>query len=115
MNLPDKVNEYLKHIVRCIKDTMPVTAIYLFGSYAIGNYHEDSDLDIYIVTPDKSKSPIEYKRELGFAIGFPKMYPLDLIVGYEDDFERLSKQLNFVENEVLEFGRLLYAKKEYME
>ena len=109
MDLPDKVNEYLKHIVRCIKETMPVTAIYLFGSYATGNYHEDSDLDIYVVTTDKSRRIIDLRRAASWSVGFPLEMPLDILVGYEDDFTRKSKQLGFVENEVLKKGIDIYA------
>ena len=109
MTLPEEVNEYLKHIVKCIKETMPVSAIYLFGSYATGQQHQDSDLDIYIVTPDKSKRKVDRVIETRKAIGYPKKYAMDILVGYEDDFHRRSKMLNTVENEVIENGVSLYA------
>jgi predicted nucleotidyltransferase len=34
-----------------IVNTIPVEQIFLFGSYADGTPHADSDLDIYVVMP----------------------------------------------------------------
>lgn len=44
----DVVNKYVGVILKHYK----VKAIILFGSYAKGNYNEDSDIDIAIVTDD---------------------------------------------------------------
>ncbi|MCL2062903.1 MAG: nucleotidyltransferase domain-containing protein [Candidatus Cloacimonetes bacterium] len=109
MNLPENVEEYLKHIVECVKATMPVSAIYLFGSYATGNYHEDSDLDIFIVTPDKSKKRREYSLEVRKSLGKPQKFPLDILVCHEEDFDIKKQHLNRIENEVVETGVKLYA------
>ena len=104
MVLPDEVSEYLQHIVTSIRSAMPVSAIYLFGSYATGHFHEDSDLDIYIVTPDKSKRKVEISRDARIAIGTPKKYPMDILVGYEEDFERRRELINTLEREVFVKG-----------
>ena len=109
MELPEEVNEYLKHIVKSIKETMPVSAIYLFGSYATGTFREDSDLDIYVVTPDKSKRRLEYALNASIAIGFPKKMAIDIIVGYEDRFEHRKDVINTVEHEIQKKGVNIYA------
>ena len=109
MELPENVSEYLKHIVKCIKETMPVSAIYLFGSYATGEYHKDSDLDIYIVTPDKSKRRLDYSLEVRIAIGFPKKMAIDIVVGYLDIFEHRKDVINTVESEIRKKGVNIYA------
>ena len=109
MDLPDNVSEYLKHIVKIIKETMPVSAIYLFGSYATGEYHKDSDLDIYIVTPDKSKSRTKHAIAVSMAIGLEEMIIVDLIVGYDDRYEHLSDVINTLEYEVQKKGVNIYA------
>ncbi|MDR0472954.1 MAG: nucleotidyltransferase domain-containing protein [Treponema sp.] len=46
------IKQELDVIIRIITDTIPVEAIYLFGSYAYGTPHKDSDLDLYIVFKD---------------------------------------------------------------
>jgi predicted nucleotidyltransferase len=42
----------LDAITKIIVDTVPVEAIYLFGSYAYGTPGKDSDIDLYIVFKD---------------------------------------------------------------
>jgi predicted nucleotidyltransferase len=36
-----------------IVNTLPVDQIFLFGSYAYGKPHKDSDLDLYVVLKDE--------------------------------------------------------------
>ena len=46
------IKRELDLIIQTITNTVPVEAIYLFGSYAYGAPHKDSDLDLYIVFKD---------------------------------------------------------------
>ena len=68
MQLPNEVSVYLDYVVRTIKETIPISAIWLYGSYAKGTYNKHSDLNIFIVTPDKSKKRIDLMREVSGAI-----------------------------------------------
>ena len=47
-DIVDSINKFIKEI----KKKYNVTAIILFGSYAKGTEHEDSDIDIAIITND---------------------------------------------------------------
>jgi len=44
----DKVNSY-QTLVRQSDFPMPIEAVYLFGSYAKGTAHKDSDIDVALV------------------------------------------------------------------
>ena len=46
------VQAELDKLKELIINAMPVEQIYLFGSYAYGTPHKDSDLDLYIVLKD---------------------------------------------------------------
>jgi predicted nucleotidyltransferase len=46
------IQRELDVITKVIVDTVPVETIYLFGSYAYGIPHTDSDLDLYVVFRD---------------------------------------------------------------
>ena len=46
------IKQELDVITKIIADTVPVEAIYLFGSYAYGIPHKNSDLDLYVVFRD---------------------------------------------------------------
>ena len=46
------IKRELDTIIQTITNTVPVEEIYLFGSYAYGAPHKDSDLDLYIVFKD---------------------------------------------------------------
>ena len=47
-----KVQEELEKFKELIINAIPVEQIYLFGSYAYGTPHKDSDLDLYVVLKD---------------------------------------------------------------
>lgn len=66
------VQKIAKKYVRVVKDSgIPVINAYLFGSYAKGNNHKDSDIDICIVSNTFSNDYIKESvklRGLAFKI-----------------------------------------------
>jgi predicted nucleotidyltransferase len=104
MTVTPQITESLKLIVKIVNETMPVSAIYLFGSYANGIPNEHSDLDIYIVTPDKSKRRIDWAIQTRRAFGTEINVPIDVVVNYDDEFEHRSKINVSFEHEVATKG-----------
>jgi len=48
----DKINNDLEVLKEILLDNVPTDQIWLFGSYAYGTPHTNSDIDIYIVMKD---------------------------------------------------------------
>lgn len=57
--MPYNVKIELESLLKEINQVVRASSIYLFGSYAYGEPTEDSDLDICIVTDDKSKRKLK--------------------------------------------------------
>ena len=49
-----RIQDELNIIKDIIVDTVPVDQIFLFGSYACGRPHSESDLDIYVVLSENA-------------------------------------------------------------
>ena len=63
-----------------IINTVPVEQIYLFGSYASGTQHKDSDLDLYVVLSDNAQIRlIDAVTKIRLAIGMKKTMPVDIL------------------------------------
>lgn len=67
-----KVKRYLKEL---IKHKIRIEKAYLYGSYARGNYHKDSDIDVIIISKDFQgigiydwKRIIPYRRNIDVKI-----------------------------------------------
>ena len=105
MTMAPHITDNLKLIVENAKRLMPASTIYLFGSYAYGAPDKNSDLDIYIVTPDKSKRRIDWAIQARKAVGAEIDIPLDLIVSYDDEFENRSKNRVSFEYEIATKGK----------
>lgn len=107
--MPINVKNELENIINEINKTFDITAAYLFGSYAYGNPNQDSDLDICILTDDKSKRKIEIMRILRKVINKVQSFPVDLIVYYNDEFNEKAKLNCTMEHEILLKGVKLYG------
>ncbi|MDR1804199.1 MAG: nucleotidyltransferase domain-containing protein [Treponema sp.] len=70
-----------------IINAMPVEQIYLFGSYAYGKPHKDSDLDLYVVLKDDNPMrDLDAGLQIRLAIDRKKTMPVDIIAKKKKDF-----------------------------
>jgi len=74
------VESELNTLKEIIVNTLPVEQIYLFGSYANGIPHKDSDLDLYVVLNDDVQMRlIDAVTKIRLAIDAKKTMPVDII------------------------------------
>lgn len=102
----------LETIKQAILDTVNANEIYLFGSYAYGMPHDDSDFDIYVVIPDDSMRPIEAMQKIGGAISRKDIRAVDIIVGKESVFNQ-RKQLPTIERTIFRDGVKLFGQEQH--
>ena len=98
----------LDEIVRRIVAALQPETIYLYGSHAYGQPHEDSDVDLLVVLRETTRSghddAIEAYRALrGLYV------PAEVKVVTQREFERRAQWLSSVERVAKEKGRILYA------
>ncbi|MCL2066252.1 MAG: nucleotidyltransferase domain-containing protein [Treponema sp.] len=77
----------LNKLTELILNAMPVEQIYLFGSYAYGTPHRDSDLDLYVVLKDDNPMrDLDAGLQIRLAIARKKSMPVDIIAKKKKDF-----------------------------
>ena len=103
------VQTELSKLKELIVKTVPVEQIYLFGSYAYGNPHKDSDLDLFIVLKDEVQlRDIEAAIKIRLAIAEHQSMPLDLLVIKKSRYlER--KAAPTLERKIAREGKLIYG------
>jgi predicted nucleotidyltransferase len=89
----DIIKDELKIITNAIIANTEAVAIYLFGSYAYGKPHIDSDLDVYAVIPDTDIDTLELSGKIRLDLYKKISMPLDLIIGKQKFFDRRKKML----------------------
>jgi len=82
--------------------------IYLFGFYAWGQPHEDSDVDLLVVVPDSDQSPLERGLQARRCLRDLKM-PKDVLVQTQAEVDWASSVYASLEAEILERGVRLYG------
>ena len=53
------IEEVVKAFAELVMQNLNVSSIYLYGSYAKGDFTEDSDIDIAVICDDFSGDPVE--------------------------------------------------------
>jgi predicted nucleotidyltransferase len=94
-----------------IKDSIlkfvPAKYIYLFGSYAYGNPTEESDIDLYIVTPDNINNFSEIYTKIMVDLSYKKIFFIDLLLSTESVFNS-RKDKNIFEKTIFQKGKVIY-------
>jgi predicted nucleotidyltransferase len=107
------MNQIVKSELDLLRDiivqTLPVERIILFGSYAYGVPHKDSDLDLYIVLKEGVEMrEIDAMLTIGQAICTKHTMPVDIIVGKPATFAK-RKRLPTMERKIDRQGVVLYG------
>jgi predicted nucleotidyltransferase len=100
-----KINE----IVDRIANKFNPDRIILFGSYAAGNPHNDSDIDLLVIRD--TDLPI-HKRSFDIQkslIG--SMIPMDILVYTQKEFEQEKQEKNSFISSAIKTSKILYERK----
>ena len=99
----------LDTLTSIIIDTVPVERIYLFGSYAYGTPHKDSDLDLYVVLKDDVHiRMIDAALHINLAIGRKQSMPVDIITNTLKRYLKRA-QLPTLERTIAQHGIKIYG------
>jgi predicted nucleotidyltransferase len=105
----DEIQKKLCIVQEAVLHVEPNTeAIYLFGSYANGTPHKDSDLDIYVIVPDSEENQIDTEVKIWSALDSSFRMPMDLIVKHSSKFKRNKEYATF-EKVVANTGVRIYG------
>ena len=96
----DLITELKQFKKKISKDTN-IAKLIFFGSRALGECHEDSDVDLIIVSKKFNKVSM-LKRSPELYIKWHLDYPVDFLCYTPEEFDRLSKQVSIVSHAVKE-------------
>jgi predicted nucleotidyltransferase len=96
----------IRRYARQIADKFQPDKIILFGSYAYGEPHEWSDVDLMVVMP--ASNEIDQALRIDLTLDAP--FPVDLIVRTPKRLQRDWEDGNWFLREVLAKGKVLYEK-----
>ena len=95
-------------IIQRLKDELNPMKIILFGSYAVGNPREDSDVDLLIVA-DTDLPPVERFASVSRMLAdFPVAF--DIIFKTPDEYSRWRNVVNNIVYFADRYGRVIYEQ-----
>jgi predicted nucleotidyltransferase len=110
MNHIDDVRDELDTLTKIIVETVPVEEIYLFGSYAYGTPHKDSDLDLYVVLKDDAPMrAVDAMDSIRLAMYKSQKKPIDLLVLKQNRFLDRKDGITTIERTVANEGVKIYG------
>jgi predicted nucleotidyltransferase len=107
--IPVDVQSELHNISKKIIEMYPGAKVILFGSYARGEQHKWSDLDICAVIPNLPKRVIEMMDEVRFAISGLTHLPLDVLIYEKEKFDSHTQSKSYLEYTINKEGIKLNA------
>lgn len=97
-----KISEDIKEFAKELKKKFSIKEIYLYGSFAKGEIHEGSDIDLVIVGDFKEKLPYRIGKILELT-----ELPVEPLVYTEEEFQKMVDDENPFIREVLKTGKIL--------
>jgi len=83
----DKIYEQLREFGQLLKSKHKVKKVYLYGSFARGDFHEGSDIDLVIVGEFEGRMPDRIAKILDLT-----PLPIEPLVYTEAEFEQMKQR-----------------------
>lgn len=96
--------DLIKAIAKRLKEQYGAKEVILFGSYAKGNPHEDSDIDLLIISDSKERFFERQATVRRLLRDLKKRIPVSPIVLTPAEIEERKKHEDQFINEILETG-----------
>ncbi len=106
--MTETVEPTLQEMTRRLVAEFQPRQIYLFGSHAWGQPHEDSDVDLLVIVPESSQSPLERGLAARRCLRDVRV-PKDILVQTQAEVDWASRVYASLECEILEKGVRLYG------
>jgi predicted nucleotidyltransferase len=106
------IRQELDALTKVIAETVPVEEIYLFGSYAYGTPHKDSDLDLYVVLKDDYTSPESDAYcaiQMAIRKNKARKRPMDILIDTKSRFLYHADSISLIEKTVAREGIKIYG------
>jgi len=102
-----RLPELLDEVAFTIKSVHPDCTVILFGSYARGEQHEESDLDICVLVPEITYGRGEMRSDARCAIREDFPLPIDVLLYTHDEFEENAKKRSRMQYKIKNEGVIL--------
>jgi predicted nucleotidyltransferase len=102
-----KLPELLDEVANSIKQVHQNCTVILFGSYARGEQHEDSDLDICVLVPELTYNRVNMRIAARCAIRNDFPLPIDVLLYTYDEFEESAKKKSRMQCQIKNEGVVL--------
>jgi predicted nucleotidyltransferase len=98
----------IRQFARAVAERFQPEKIILFGSYAYGEPHEDSDVDILVVMPARN----QLDQAVRISLTIDPRFPLDLIVRTPKELKMWLDEGESFHSEIVSKGKVLYEKSD---
>lgn len=99
----------LSLILKKILGKIPLKKMILFGSFAKGTPHKDSDLDLCIITKKTSQKKVDLLKQIRILLMEDIDFPLDILLYDPKEFSERAKSETSLENTIKKEGKVIYG------
>ena len=98
----------IRRLGRHIGEKFQPDKIILFGSYARGSEHADSDVDLLVIMPSQERGLRGLHQAAKIRADLKTHFPVDVIVRSPEEVRARLEIGDFFMREILEQGKVLY-------